>query len=377
MVFTGMFFTIEGLILNAPGALKMMSDYIVWPLVYLILLTSLKDRKLLAGLHLTIVFSTIFLSLYGLTHLLADLSILPDFFAFTPFKSETIGFGHYEGYIEMTTPGVNSLPFLLPYCIAALIAGTPPETRTSVKNYWLWIAVISGLIFSLITARRAVWLVIILTPGIVLLLRLIANPVVKKSIVKVKTISKVIFIVFPVLIAVYFLIAKIYDFSLSGILKTFASGFQISSGNESARYEQFFALLQGWLDHPIFGSGLGATAEKYGSVRSAGMPWSYELYYLALLFQVGILGFMIYTAGVIWTFRNGIIMMKSSNRYMMIMLPFLAGMTGMFIAGGTNPVFMRFDGIWFYFIPVALINNWMLNDETKDDRLNRKPLISP
>jgi len=362
MIFVGLYFSVYGLINNAPGALKVIPDYVVWPLVYIIILTSHRINLLNGGIQRLIIYSTIILSAYGLIHLLADLYVIPEYFAITPFKSETIGVGQYEGYIEMTLPGVNSLPFLIPFCIASLILNLTRNNEINhVKLYWLWVAVLLGLIFSLLTARRAVWLVILLTPFIYIFFNSInKTSFFMKLNIKVKTFLYTLFLFLPILTLVFFFVKSIYDFNIFGIINTFFSGFNISSVNEFERFEQFHSLLNGWADNPLFGSGHGSSAYHYGSVRSNDRPWSYELFYFALLFQVGIIGIIFYASGVIWVYFQGVKIMQdnSGNRY--LMLPFIVAMTCMFIAGGTNPVFMRFDGLWFFFIPLALINNIML-----------------
>jgi len=362
--FAGVMFCFEGLVLKAPGVFKQAQVYIFWPLIYIFLLTSLKDLKLFIGLQRTIVISTIFLSLYGLVHFLANISILPKFFGLPLFHSEVIGYGYYDGFMAMTLPGVNSLPFLVPYCFTAIFFWIPGKENSPLSRKWLWTALILGLIFSLITARKAVWLVLILAPMMIFLFKLLVNPYINRRINIRKSIN-VIFFSLLILVTIYIFVTSVYKFDLDKLFKKFIDGFTFTA-KDDARKQQFFALIRGWWEHPLFGSGLGATAAKYGSIRSIDSPWSYELYYLALLFQVGIIGFIIYTSGVVWTYIRGIKMMKSSIVQKAALMPFIIGMTCMFIAGGTNPVFIRFDGIWFFFIPLVLINNWMVIRSSKN-----------
>lgn len=57
--------------------------------------------------------------------------------------------------------------------------------------------------------------------------------------------------------------------------------------SSSARYVQFFSLMNLFWQHPITGAGFGASA---GVVRSFDAPYSYELTYVALLAKIGIVG---------------------------------------------------------------------------------------
>jgi len=122
----------------------------------------------------------------------------------------------------------------------------------------------------------------------------------------------------------------------------------------AARHEQFDALLRGWYENPLLGAGHGASA--HGSIRSNERPWAYELSYLALLFQCGLLGFVAYSAGVAWIYWKGIGIIKDGGMLGQNMLALLVGMTCYLIVNATNPYLSRFDGIWAIFLPLAFIN---------------------
>jgi len=108
------------------------------------------------------------------------------------------------------------------------------------------------------------------------------------------------------------------------------------------------------MEHPLLGEGLGASA--YGSIRSEIMPWAYELYFLSLLFQTGLVGFLFYTAGILWILRRGIQTIRKGGLAAQLMIPALVGLLSYLIAAATNPYLARFDGIWVIFLPLALIN---------------------
>lgn len=59
--------------------------------------------------------------------------------------------------------------------------------------------------------------------------------------------------------------------------------------SSSARYVQFFSLMNLFWLHPMLGAGLGANASV---IRSLEAPYSYELTYVALLAKLGIVGTM-------------------------------------------------------------------------------------
>jgi hypothetical protein len=67
--------------------------------------------------------------------------------------------------------------------------------------------------------------------------------------------------------------------------------FDKKEGGDEERYLQYKSLIEGWLKSPLIGSGVGAVASY---VRSDEQPWSYELYFISILFQQGIIGFFMY-----------------------------------------------------------------------------------
>ena len=364
MISVSLFFSLMGIIANTPGALKQAQVYALWPLIYIILITGVKDSAILEGLQQTLVVATIFLSIYGITQILTNLVILPQLFHLDLFEEESsTAFGFYEGFTEIRIPGLNSLPFLIPFCMAALVTWLPGKGSSPTHRIWLWIALLLGIVLSIISGRKAIWLVIMLSPVLILSLWLLEPKAEKKT--KHILISASLFFGL-LLIAVFVLLKWAYEYDLTKIYEEFISGFNFSATSGGiARQEQFYALLHGWLEHPLLGSGHGASASAYGSIRSESIPWSYELFYLALLYQVGLVGFLIYASGIAWTYYMGLKIIMTDTIFGRTMLPLMVGMTGMFIASATNPYLMRFDGLWVIFLPIAIINCFLLKSNKK------------
>jgi len=159
------------------------------------------------------------------------------------------------------------------------------------------------------------------------------------------------------------LLRPIYAITFEGIADRFSAGFDFSAttldDSPADRSQQYIALVRGWAEYPLIGAGLGASA--HGSIRSEIMPWAYELYYLALLFQTGLLGFLAYTAGIVWIYSSGIGIIKRGGVDSQLLIPILVGTSGLLIANGTNPYLARFDGIWVIFLPLAFINYSLLS----------------
>ena len=122
------------------------------------------------------------------------------------------------------------------------------------------------------------------------------------------------------------------------------------------------------MDNPLLGAGHGVPV--YGSVRSAETPWNYELYYLAILYQTGLVGIFAYGAGVLWIYWMGIRVIRSGGSLSALMVPSLVGMSSNLIASAGDHIYLpRFDGLWTIFFPLAVINFWLVRTPTLNSSL--------
>jgi len=351
-------FVIRGLLAVTPGAGNAALVYIFWPIVYTCWISGLAEKRLLLSLNRTAIASTLLIGLYGCLYLLTQLKVLPETRLVSALSLgwDAESFGAREGYTAMAIPGMNSLPFLLPYTMATLAVPSSWVGRGHCGRIVLWTAAALSWITVLAAARRALLLVMFLSPLLILLLRLFL-PTAGKSEGR-KWLAKLSIGLAAVMVATFVGLTLIYDFDIRLLWDRFVAGFDLSAQtldlSAMERRAQFLALSRGWLNNPFWGAGHGASA--LGSIRSETMPWSYELYYLALLYQTGLVGFTAYAAGVVWVFRRGFKIIREGGHLGQLMIPMLAGCAGFVIAAGTNPYLERFDGLWFLFLPLAVIN---------------------
>jgi hypothetical protein len=139
----------------------------------------------------------------------------------------------------------------------------------------------------------------------------------------------------------------------------FLRGFDFSrEASAIPRRDQLFALLRGWADAPLLGAGHGASAP--GVVRAREMPWAYELSYVALLFQTGLLGFVAYASAVGWLMWMLVKVIRVGDELSLLALPVTVGMVCFLIANATNPYLAKFDYLWILFVPIGVVNYWLL-----------------
>jgi hypothetical protein len=361
--FLGYLFVLEGFFSGAPGAGKVVGVYVIWPIIYVLMIAGVRNERILWGLIRTFVIATIFIGIYSVVYLLIQTNVLPEskYFDLISFDWDAQAFGLGEGYYSMQYPGLNSLPFLIPFSLAALITfPRRSEGAAPVLRVGLWVAVLLGLVSVALSGRRALFLVTLTAPALTLLF-LCFQPTGQRRLAW-KTLVRVTACVVLAVVILLFCLNASYGIGFSGLADRLSAGFDFSPTSEDhgaiERRVQFHALLAGWKENPILGAGHGSPA--YGSIRSEKSPWSYELYYMALLYQIGLIGIIAYAAGIFWIYWIGVQVIRSGGYLSALMVACLVGMSSILIANATNPYLDGFDAMWAIFFPIMLINFWLL-----------------
>ena len=352
IVFTSLVFMLRGAANGAPGAWQVGTVYALWPLVYTLLVAGAATPGALPTIIRVLVFTTIAIGLYGLSYILHVAGVLPDYL-YLPFEQgQRIGF--YRGLIEFNLDSLASLLFLIPFLVAALM--TWPKSETMVSRRWLWVALIAGVTLAALSARRALLLVIIASPALVLVLRQLLPVAERRA-------SRALVLHFLVIGGVAIMglgmaLHFVFGVSLGPAVDMFKRGFAFESYIRAVpRKEQFLNLVGAWAQSPVLGAGHGAVAP--GWLRSEEMPWAYELSYVALLFHTGIIGFAVYAAGVLWIVRMSVRIIQQGNRLGLCMLSVLVGTICFLVANTADPYLEKFDYLWVIFLPLAFVNLWL------------------
>jgi O-antigen ligase len=126
-------------------------------------------------------------------------------------------------------------------------------------------------------------------------------------------------------------------------------------GDASAglREQQAPKLWDAFKHNPVFGDGLGAVVRPR-FVRDPAAPWSYELTYLQLLFQMGILGLLAVLALPLAVVRRGL---REAGTGALRAPPLGGAMAilGILVASATNPYLLASFGMLCVAIGLSLV----------------------
>ncbi len=129
-----------------------------------------------------------------------------------------------------------------------------------------------------------------------------------------------------------------------------------SDTSDGIRFEQVAWILNTFLEYPIFGTGLGGSAED---IRSLVAPWTYEMSLLALIMKLGVVGclfFIIISASQIPYLLSGFFNGEKLSAQKVIWLMFSFSILIMF---STNPFMLSFPGVTLTFFILGELNYFM------------------
>jgi hypothetical protein len=350
-VSVGALLVLAGVVRGAPGALALASVYVIWPVVYCLLAAGVADARALHRVLTTLVLAAVAIELYALSYLLWAAGLLPDALYLPLDQGQEVGF--YEGYVEFALYSITSLVFLVPFLVGLLVV-TPRDERVPGGRPLVVLALVLGIVVVLLTGRRALWLVVAGSPLLALLVR--RDLPGRRGAVSVR---RLVLALAGLGGAGMLLLRAAAGVQPGRLLLALRDAFDFSDAESQSRGpQQFDALLQGWLEQPFFGAGLGAVAPRV--IRSVEQPWAYELSYLALLFHVGVVGVAVYAYGAVWTLEQCRRVLREGGPLAAPLAAVLVGTGCFLLANSTNPYLQKFDSLWVLFLPIAVVNAWRL-----------------
>lgn len=339
---------LRGILLSTPGAIRVSTTEIVWPIFFVLLFCAFPDKNVIDYVFRGIIVGIWVVSLMDLLLLLTAYGMLPLPMALF----DQIDLGYYvnpEGR-AFTSGHMVSYLYGIPF-----VAGLCVVDRDR-RRFWPNLILLFLEVFIIaLSGRRAMFLLVAIMPFFGYF---VYRYSLSRSFFKLKIsdrISTVQAVLFPVVCAAVLCLMYVLRGYISFLIDTLLEGFDFKNATNADAYvrgAQFSALMNGWLDRPFFGNGAGSfTAE---CIRSLEQLWAYELSYCALLFQKGLVGFFIFFYLVLHAFRESKKKIWHNKAVFRYCYPALMGMTGVLIGNATNPYLGKFSCIWYLFLAVAL-----------------------
>lgn len=344
----GFFGVAWGVVSSAPGALSVVTVYLIWPVLYILFIGLAHNLEVVKRIEVALVIGILVATLMALTVMLAGL------FGFGAvvyplMEFQGAAFGNYEGFIEFRTYGLTTVMYGFPF-ILAMVLVRRRELR-GIKKVGIYLLLFLIVLAMLGSGRRAFWLVMLLTPFLMV-------PFLQMSACRLKAVPFFILAVKSCVLALVLIITVILAIGLDplALVTEFVSAFQGQETSSSLRFIQAASLWQKFMESPLVGHGFGSTVDV---VRSHDTPWAYELSYLALLMNVGLIGFLIYSGAIVWIALKGIELSRKDAEFAKLFVPLITALCAFLIVNATNPYLGKFDYLWVIFLPVALINAYL------------------
>ncbi len=346
---TSLFFIIRGIILKAPGAIPVSTVYLFWPMLYLYFANRCRSLDSICYYTKIIVWGgicTCLLLLLFIVNVFYPTPIISDIAVAQNFQS-----GFFDGFIKLHSENLTIIPYIFAFTFTLLmlryIFGKIPFGNKKI----VIIGFLLSAILILVSGRRAFWMLALLCPLIIVTLLELTG-------FHIKARYYIMFATGFVILLIGLL--WILPLNVDTIVKEFLSSFEFNQAKSNIiRKEQYIALISDWEKYPLLGHGLGSVSTS--CIRSEESPWNYELSYVALLFQVGIIGFLIYFLSVTWIFFQSIKIVKRNHEFATILLPQVVGLICFLIMNASNPYLLKFDLLWILFLPIISINAYLVN----------------
>lgn len=326
-----------GLIRNNPGAYGFIKVNILYPIILTLFVLYVRRFYQYEKLLRIILIASNVISIYSILLFLVNIGYWPEAL-FIDFDV-TSNVGIHDGYVHLTNTNLSMLIFSAPLCTYLIIKN---YNSLVISKRFLLLTGLLLIVASLLSGRRILWIAILIS-----IMLLVINKLLKFSL------KNLLLIVFSLilLILIFNILQEHGYLSIDGIIERFNGAFKYNE--ENVRFEQAIALWEGFKSYPILGSGAGVGVENF--VRSNSAPWNYELSYNLILYNSGLIGFILYATCHIYL----LFMLWNRSRKSKDVIAgalFLSYVIVLF-ANATNPYFSSsFDFLWFIFIPLMYIN---------------------
>jgi hypothetical protein len=314
------------------GVVDAIRLYVAWSAVFVVLFTLLRASPSLALFHRAMVVAALgiaTINLVAVADILAGTGLIPE----SVREPMELYVGVHDGYVQIATTNIGALFLIAPYLLAVTLrrdAQVPWPIATRV-------ALALSLLVAALSGRRALWLVVLATPTTMLLLAAISR---SGRMLHVSLMRTLAMLSLSGALATLVVVALPESVQVPPLLEHVRDAF--SATDERSLQKPY--LLRGFAEEPFLGSGFGAYA---GYTRSDERPWSYELTYHKMLFNLGIVGVTLMTGLCAAYFALAVDNLRRWPDGSAIPWALLVGICSLFLGAYSNPYFGSFDYLFF------------------------------
>jgi hypothetical protein len=298
--------------------------YLFWSILIMSLLTYVRRFNAPLIIHYGVILAAFIISFVNIVLVVTAYrgqSVYPEWFV----EAMLLRVGFHEGYVQIVSHNIGMLLFVVPYLLVTVLrTDGRPERRELV-----WLALVACVITALLSGRRALWLILALTPYLMWAMSIATGTVRRVKYYPVFATVAVAGLVVALVAPLVLLKAETLEY----LARSF------SAEDERTIQRQF--LIDGFSNLPLFGSGFGGFA---GYTRNLDRPWLYELSYHQMLFNFGLVGTAILGLALANTFLQAVSVIKARPTPMTAgAVAIMSGVTGILIGAYSNPYLGSFD----------------------------------
>lgn len=246
------------------------------------------------------------------------------------------------GIFQIRVDHLYFYAFFSPFLIYASIMSFVEKKEFAVKNFTLYLTTIFSIVLSLLSGMGGVWLSMGVGVGLCIF---------KSGLLQHKSTYFAV-----LLIGLIVIISGIYSYSNEGLVFRLINAVsdQLESENNaySVRASQRALLIDGWMNNPLFGNGIGAPI-KYDRNGIFDVFYESESSYHVILYQKGFVGLLLF----VLVFLNARKVLVNSVHFKRLYMPFYVGMVSFLIANAFNPYLASLSTIWILFLPIIFASN--------------------
>ena len=144
-------FILNGMVNSNPGAIPSATVFIMWPIVYILLLGVNNSIDIFKTFDKIMLFSSYFISIYGVYFLLGNASVIAEGLFFNIFPEDAyMGIGLSDGVVSVSMINFSSLLFLGPFIFTKFLFSKNFKTTLI---YIVALLLLIGIVF--LSGRRA------------------------------------------------------------------------------------------------------------------------------------------------------------------------------------------------------------------------------